>query len=423
MTPPAMAEADRSVLDEAWGRIPHTREGQAEQGSFTQTRIERVITLIVGPGSLVLGAQAFFAAFGPGDEAPGWHLPLVLAVFVPLIAMIVACSVGRFARVFSGIFAVVFVLALTLWPFATAGGPSPVPTENPWIFYLVNVATVATIVAFPLPLQVAWTVATPLLFGVVRLLQAGGRPEFVLPIALDVSFALILGSVLVTLGWMYRSIAANVDQARASAVTSYASAAATAATEHERVAVAALMHDSVLGALLAAERASTPRERTLAVSMAREALTRLANAEKDALEGSDEPVPATRLADDIESAARELGVELTVIRQVEEGTPRVPGRIARALVLAAMQAVANAVQHAEAQGLSVQLTGYTAPGGVAVRVRDTGPGFDVSAIPPDRLGIRGSIVARLAAVGGRSDIDAHEGGTTVTLEWESGDRW
>ncbi len=419
----AVAETDRSVLDEAWGRIPHTRESQADQGTFTQTRIERVITLIVGPGSLVLGAQAFVAAFGPGDEAAGWHTPLVLAVFIPLVAMIVACSVGRFARLFSGVFAVVFVLALAVWPIATAGGPAPTPTENPWIFYLVNVATVSTIVAFPLPLQIVWTVATPLLFGVVRLLQAGGRPDFVLPVILDVTFALILGSVLLTLGWMYRSIAANVDQARAVAVSSYASAAATAATEHERVAVAALMHDSVLGALLAAERASSPRERTLAVSMAREALTRLANAEKDSLEGSDEPVPALRLADDIEVAARELGIDLAVTRSVEEGTPRVPGRVARALVLAAMQAVANAVQHADAQGLTVELTGDSAPGGVAVRVRDTGPGFDVSAIPADRLGIRGSINARLAAVGGRSDIESTSAGTTVTLEWESGDRW
>jgi len=69
------------------------------------------------------------------------------------------------------------------------------------------------------------------------------------------------------------------------------------------------------------------------------------------------------------------------------------------------------------------LTGSTTPGGVAVRVRDAGPGFDVAAIPADRLGIRGSIDARLAAVGGRSEIDSHAGGTTVTLEWESGDRW
>lgn len=418
-----MAEIRRSVLDEAWGRIPHTRETQADQGSFTQARIERVITLIVGSGSLVLGAQALAAALGSPDEAADWHVPLVVAVFVPLAAMILACLVGRFTRVFAGIFAIVFVVVLAVWPWATAAGPAPAPTQDPWVFFLVNVATVASIVAFPIGLQVAWTIATPILYGVIRLLQAGNDADFVVPVALDVSFALILGSVLLTLGWMYRSVAANVDQARAAAVASYASAAATAATESERVAVAALMHDSVLGALLAAERASTPRERTLAVSMAREALTRLANAEKDALEGSDEPVPASRLADDIEAAARELGVQLSVIRQLDDDTPRVPGRVARALVLAALQAVANAVQHADAQGMTVQVTGSASPGGVVLRVRDTGPGFDVTSVAPDRLGIRGSIHARLAAVGGRSDIDSHAGGTTVTLEWESGDRW
>ncbi|MDI9892060.1 MULTISPECIES: sensor histidine kinase [unclassified Microbacterium] len=419
-----MPDVDRSVLDEAWGRIPHTRETSDDPGSFTQKRIERVITLLVGPACLVLGVQAFVAAFGPSDEAPGWHLPLVIGVFVPLVAMVVACAVNRFARVFSGVFAVLFMVALALWPIATVGGEqSPSPTENPWIFYLINVATVATVVAFPLSLQIAWTVAAPLLFGVVRLIQAGGRSEFLLPVALDVSFALMLGAVLVTLTWMYRSIAANVDETRARAVASYAQAAATAATEHERVAVAALMHDSVLGALLAAERASTPRERTLAVSMAREALTRLANAEKDALEGSDEPMDAAALADDIETSARDFGVELAVTRRVQEGTPRVPGRVARALVLAAMQAVANAVQHAEARALTVEVTGSAEPGGVTIRVRDAGRGFDVNAIPADRLGIRGSIIARVTAVGGRSTLDSSPAGTTVTLEWESGDRW
>lgn len=417
-----MADSGRSVLDAAWGRIPHSRETTENLGSFTRARIERLITLLAGPICLVLGAQAFVAALGPGDERPGWHVPLVLAVFVPLLAMIVACVFGTFARVFSGIFAVVYVLALVAWPFVTVGS-NPVPTEEPWIFFLLNVVTGATVVAFPMSLQVAFLIVTPLLFGLVRLVQGGFDPDFFLPVGLDVSFALILGSVLVVLGWTYRSVAANVDETRARAVASYADAAAADATESERVAVAALMHDSVLGALLAAERATTPRERTLAVSMAREALTRLANAEKDAWEGSDEPVDAAQLADELEKAATEMGVQLRVDRRIEPDAPRVPGRVARALVLAALQAVANAVQHANAQGLAVELHGTGVPGRVRVRVLDTGEGFDVAAIPEDRLGIRGSILARVTAVGGRTEIDSSGAGTTVTMEWESGDRW
>lgn len=417
-----MAESGASVLDEAWGRIPHTRETADGFGSFTRTRIERVITLLVGAGCVVLGVQAFIAAFGPGDEREGWHVPMMAIVFAPLVAMIVACISGRFARMFSGIFAVVYVAALAAWPLVTVGS-QPEPTVEPWIFYLINVATVATVVAFPLGLQVVWTIGTPLLFGFSRLLQAGFAEEFWLPVGLDVVFALMLGSVLVMLGWTYRSVAANVDETRARAVASYATAAATAATEHERVAVAALMHDSVLGALLAAGRATSSRERALAVTMAREALTRLANAEKDPWEGSDEPVGAERLAEQIESAAREVGIEIAVHRVFDAETPRVPGRVARALVLAAMQAVANAVQHAEAAGLSVQLRAHASPGGVTLRVRDTGGGFDLDGIPDDRLGIRGSILARMTAVGGHTQIDSGPHGTTVTLDWESGDRW
>ena len=108
---------------------------------------------------------------------------------------------------------------------------------------------------------------------------------------------------------------------------------------------------------------------------------------------------------------------------MQSDTPRVPGRVARALVLAAMQAVANAVQHAEARGLTVEVAGYADPGSVVGRVRDAGDRFHLEAIPADRLGIRGSIMARVTAVGGRSDIESGPSGTTVTLEWESGDRW
>src|SRR5689334_22962595 len=155
-----------------------------------------------------------------------------------------------------------------------------------------------------------------MLFGFVRLVQGGYAAEFWFAVGLDVSFALILGGVILTLGWVFRSVAVNVDETRARAVASYAQAAAADAAEQERVAVAALMHDSVLAALIAAERAETPRERMLAAGMAREALTRLANTEQDPEEGSDEPTDASALADDIEHVARELGVEIEAERVI-----------------------------------------------------------------------------------------------------------
>jgi len=279
---------------------------------------------------------------------------------------------------------------------------------------------VASVLAFTLPLQVVWTAGVPILFGVVRLMQGGFSQELWFSVVLDVSFALILGGLLVTLGWVFRSVAANVDESRARAVASYARAASTDAAEQERVAVAALMHDSVLAALLAAERAQTPRERTLAVGMAREALTRLANTGLDSGEGSDEPRDAASLADDMERAALELGVDVLVERTIDPRAPSMPGRIARALVLAATQAIANAAQHAGGSGLAVSVDGSADPASVRVTVRDTGAGFDLDRVPQDRLGIRASIFARVAAVGGTSEIKSDSAGTTVRLEWREG---
>lgn len=414
MTQPAESTPD--ALEDAWGHISQTRVNKNALGSFTRRRIERVLTLAVGMGSAVLGLQALLAALGPYEELPAWHVPLVLASFVPLAAMLIACAIGRGAAITAGIFTFAYAGSLILWPLATAG-TTPDPASAPWIWFLVNVATVAGVLAFPLPLQIVWTIFVPLLYGVVRLIQGGFGVDFWISVPLDVSFALILGGMLTTLGWVFRSIASNVDAARAHAVDSYAKAAAADASEQERVTVSALMHDSVLAALIAAERADTPREQALAAAMAQEALTRLANTDREAQEGSDAPTTAAAIATGIERASQELGVALAVEREMDRSGAIVPGHVAQAFVLAATQAVANAVQHADGDGLAVAVRSNERPARVRVEVRDTGSGFDWDEIPEDRLGIRASIVARIAAVGGTTRIRSDADGTTVRLEW------
>lgn len=410
------ADAAQSVLDDAWGHIPQSRETTAGLGSFTQRRIERAIGIAAGFGCLILGLQAFLASLVPGQVAPAWHDILVLATFVPLAFMLLACFVGRGIRVFAGFFAFVYLVVLLLWPFASQG-TVPVADTEPWIWYLVNVATIAAILAFPFGLQIAWTVLIPLVFGVVRLVEGGFAPDFWAPVLLDVAFALILGGIILTLAWLFRAIGVNVDETRMRAVESYALAAAADAAEQERVEVAALMHDSVLAALIAAERAQTEREQGLAAVMAREALTRLANAELDPEETSDEPRDAATIADEIERVARDLGVEITAERLILGDHPSVPGRVAHALSLAAMQAITNAVEHADGEGLAVSLRVAPDPVRVRIEVRDTGGGFDLDEVPDDRLGIRGSILARVAAVGGTAAIVSGERGTTVRIDW------
>ena len=409
-----MAAEPLSIRD-AWSKIPSPGSTETAFERFTGKRMERILAIVAAIGSAVLGAQALIAGVNTLSQGDVAHVVMLVVVFVPLAAMLVGCLIGRGVRVLSGIFAVVYVLALAAWP--TVVDPSDkVAGEQPWIFFLVNVGVVAAMLAFPVRVQFAWAAGMPFVYGYVRLVQGEFSREFWVTTAFDVSFTLILGVVIISLGWMFRSVAAGVDEARGQAVASYSTAAAAAAAEEERAAMSALMHDSVLAALIAAERAESERAKELAVAMAREALTRLANTEAAvAQEGSDEPVGTAQIVVELRRALSELGADAIV--EERGGIGLIPGRAARALVLAARQAIGNSVSHANGRGLHIVAEGH-GDEGIGVTVSDTGPGFDVEAIGADRLGIRASIFARMAGVAGTADIRSDEHGTTVTLGWE-----
>ncbi|MCK3769904.1 ATP-binding protein [Microbacterium aerolatum] len=404
-----------AALREAWGRIPSPGTADTAFERFTGKRMERILATVVAIGSAILGAQALISAIGGmTDRTSGVHILLLVVVYVPLVGMLIACAVGRGVRVAGGAFAIVYVVALAMWPFVldTDGAKE----SQPWIFFLVNVGVVAALLAFPIWAQLVWALGVPLVYGYVRLVEGEFTATFWTTTAFDVSFTIILGLVIIALGWMFRSVAAGVDDARGKAVASYASAAAAAAAEEERVAMAALMHDSVLAALLAAERADSDRARDLAVAMAREALTRLANTEAAvAQEGSDDPVGTALIVAELRRALSELGADAIVEERGSAGL--IPGKAARAIVLAARQAIGNAIAHAQGRGLHIVAEG-NGDDGVTVTVIDTGPGFDMATIGEDRLGIRASILARMAAVAGHATIDSDSTGTRVVLGWE-----
>lgn len=389
------------------------REALAQTQQFTQSRIDRILALVVGSGSAVLGVQAAVNAVGSPTGDHLWYYALLGIVMGALLLMCVAMLISRGIRAMSALFAVVFPLAVVLWPLAA--GDSTVASAQPWPWYLINVATVAAVFCFPLAGQIVWAFFVPIVYGAVRLLLLGVTPTHLVDVILDTVFAIILASVLIVVGWILRSLAARIDESREGAVRSFAQAAAADAVEKERVAVAALMHDSVLAALITAERAETERERGLAVTMAREALTRLANVDQDAGEGPDAPIAVAAIAEEIEAGTRRVAPYARFERAIAPDVGTVPGRVARALQLAAAQAVINSVEHADAAGLHVRFTADA--GGFEIRVADVGPGFEPDRVAEDRLGIRASIIARVSAVAGIATVDSNPAGTVVLLQW------
>ena len=192
-------------------------------------------------------------------------------------------------------------------------------------------------------------------------------------------------------------------------------------------------------------------------TMAREALEGLADTGTPS--GGIDPQPATMksLARGIQASLADLGLRLQVVVEAVDDEPPVPGTVAAAMIRAATQAAANAIQHADGVGLeaivrrpadppraagtdadtsssseagsgaeaestagadvSSEADGAPRLAAVEVVVSDKGPGFDVDAVPDDRLGISASILARIAAIDGEADIDSGPHGTTVTLRW------
>jgi signal transduction histidine kinase len=95
-----------------------------------------------------------------------------------------------------------------------------------------------------------------------------------------------------------------------------------------------------------------------------------------------------------------------------------PVPVAEALYSATVQAMVNSLQHAGPGVARWAEVNGDAAGGVVVMVGDRGVGFDPASVPRERLGVRVSILERLAGAGGYAEVQSEPGhGTVVTLRW------
>lgn len=176
----------------------------------------------------------------------------------------------------------------------------------------------------------------------------------------------------------------------------------------ERAELAAHIHDSVLHTLTLIQRnAHDTREvQRLARSQERTLRTWLYQPRAD---------PDLTFAAAIREAAGEVEDDHGVpIEIVCVGDTALDERLGAALQ-AAREAMVNAAKYAEAPSVSV----YAEVSGeeIAIFVRDRGKGFDLDAVPADRMGVRGSIIGRMERNGGKATVRTAPGeGTEVRLE-------
>ena len=353
--------------------------------------------------------------------APAWNVAILTLLIGSLLACVIAATLKRMVRSTYIAFAIGYLIALVSWPFAllepaSAGGADTwAQNESYWLYMLLTIATALASVALELPLAVVYTVGTPILYGLIRITAEGGGTDGYRAI-LDSVYSILLGGAILILITVLRAAAAGVDTAQQNALERYSHAVRQHATESERVQVDSIVHDSVLTTLLSAARAFTPEAKALAATMASNAIGHLREAVAVAPD-SEATVSGEMVAQRIVSAAESMSQSFTVRTHATEWC-MIPVHVAEAAYSATVQAMVNSLQHAGhgvERWVDVTSRGHQA---FTIEIGDKGAGFDPDLIPTERLGVRVSILERVASAGGQADIRTSPGeGTVVSLDW------
>lgn len=392
--------------------LPQVRQ---PRNPISRRQVERVISRSVAVFGLVFGAQTVPWLLGQlGEAQPIWLWIVVPALFGMLVVAFVLSIVQVWVRPIQGAFAALYLTALITWPFFVLPGVKVFDGIH-WLNYLITIATAMAAIAFPTVITIIYLFLCPLIYAIIRSTPLGGGATLELA-ALEGFYALILGGAIVIIVTMLRQASISVDTAQAAALDRYSHAVRQHATEVERVQVDSIVHDSVLTTFISAARAHTPQAQELAATMAGNAIGYL----RDAAAASPDDgtmVRLTSLAKRITDAAAALSSPFEMrIRSV--GTRSLPVQASEAIYSAAVQAMVNSLQHAGEGGVArwVSVRGVP-PGGIEVVVGDAGAGFDMSE-RSERLGVRVSILERMANAGGRATMQSAAGeGTVVTIRW------
>ena len=405
-----MATPSQAAGDPAFGR--------PVRNPLSLLRVDAAIARLAA----VIGV-AFFAQSIPLQldqlprMAPAWNIAILVLLIASLLIAALASALRRAVRATYAAFAIVYLVALVSWPFAVVDLPGALAdTQSYWLYFLLTIATTMASVSLELPIATVYTIGAPVLYGIIRITPPGGGVEPMLA-ALDSVYSILLGGGILIMIAVLRYAATGVDVAQQNALERYSHAVRQHATEAERVQVDSIVHDSVLTTLLSAARAFSPEAKVLAATMAGNAIGHLREAVA-VTPDTEATISGEIVAQRIFSAADSMSQPFTVNAEVEEWC-QIPIHVAEAAYSATVQAMVNSLQHAGSgveRWVDIRSHGH---GAFEIEVGDHGVGFDPDAIPTERLGVRVSILERVASAGGQASIDTAPGeGTVLTLAWD-----
>lgn len=271
----------------------------------------------------------------------------------------------------------------------------PLASTDGWA--LVGGASFIVLAGVALSGNRLWVVATVVWLSIIAV--ARGFVAAGWNVGGGLSTILIFSFGALALTWLVERIQSSLAE-RDRLQAALASAQAEAARQAERAESSARLHDTVLQHLAAVARADDLDDARQHAGRAQNELRRFLR--------SPEASP-TSLRAALESIAAEAadGAHLSV-GAVGDCTV---GDRERLLLDATAEAIRNAAHHASGP---IRVFAESTPDHTTVWVSDRGPGFDLDAIPDDRLGVRQSIIGRLERASGTATLRTGKDGS----EWE-----
>jgi signal transduction histidine kinase len=368
---------------------------------------------------------------GPSDQAlhrlAGWYaIALRLGGAVLFTAIAVLAATKQISGWWLGLPLTALCLwsALFAWRIRRSGLTPAVVLADAAVISALALAQQHLVPAVLIKDDTTWML--PLACTSVYILQIALRPWLGLPGAAIVVIAYGLGTGHPADGWLLvveTIVAAGlVAVIRGGARQADAVVATSLETERQLRAEQARradqreqhrqLHDTVLSTLtMVAAGAFAGPSPALTAQAARDLHVLQGLAVAPAVPGG--PARLTDLRPKLERAAVSTG-DLAVRLKLVPVT--LPSPVADQLAACVGEALRNVERHAGTGQADVTVTGGA--GWAVVKITDRGHGFDPSATPPSRRGIRESITGRMVAAGGQAAIASRPGaGTTVTVSW------
>lgn len=398
-------------------QVPDAADGELRAAPPRQDAVDLRVALMVAVGSLILYLGIAPMVVGQWrDFAAWWSLAavtlMVPAVVVPLLG---EAAPPRALRTLLWGFPIATLALLATWTVARTG-PDAGADVGPWAWQLEPTAVGFAALAWPPPVAIVYSQVSASTV-LATLLAADGyasRPLVATYLVhlTNVAFVVLLIAI--------RRQLTTVRDSEEQAALAVARAERARADEVEHRHLATIVHDDVLAALTLAGRSTEPIAQPVA-DQARRARAMLLGGRVRTDDGRPgAPRSAAALVAGLQHRAAAAGA-LCFVGPCDGA--EVPREVVDALLGAVDEALRNSLAHAAghqpgrgvARVVEVRADGAE----VQVTVRDDGVGFRPADVDARRLGVRRSILARMAALpGGHATVTSAPGaGTTVELTW------